>query len=67
MENTTKCPFLGITFADIDNQLEFKILMEWEDAIKDKYTLQKNKRKLLGAQIQAGKLHPKSEIGRAHV
>ena len=61
MENTTKCPFLGITFADIDHKLEFKLLMEREDAIKDKYTLQKNKRKLLGAQIQAGKLHPKSD------
>ena len=61
MGDNKKCPFIGITFADIDNQQDFKILVEWEETIKDKYTLQKSKRKLLCAQRQAGKLHPKSD------
>ena len=55
-----KCPFLGITMNDIDEQSDIEIVSQWSETVADKKTELKNKIKEINASISAGLISHKS-------
>lgn len=50
----SKCPYLGISIEDVNNETEILIIKNWYDSVSEKKSDLKHRIKELNAQIDAG-------------